>query len=177
MKNLINVLVSVVVLSGAIQSIASEVYKPNSQMLSAELTQFQIDPQLVWKVRTGSVVVDLAKKEVNVTLYREFYCPPGKFCAMVMPTPVMLRLPLVSKSSGVCGTVVYTAREDKRMVDGGLQILKIEDNKNFGKYCQSLIAVPATRVTYTTDYSGRGKAVKTQSVFLGKELQQIPVVF
>ncbi|MDZ4661924.1 MAG: hypothetical protein SGJ18_09950 [Pseudomonadota bacterium] len=144
------------------------------QALSANLTKWNLDQQLSYAndIESASVSVDLITKKINLTLNKKFYCPPEVYCAQSMPAPIIISLPLVTIQSGICGTTVYIAEENKLPVDGIRQMLKVHDNREFSSHCLAIQSFPETAVVYETERYGRmnRQIFKTHSTLAGEAL-------
>ncbi|UQA57249.1 hypothetical protein [Polyangium aurulentum] len=92
--------------------------------LLAELTRFDIDPQLEYlqDVDAGTIVVDPSAREIVLTLRH-----PARSTQPLEPE--VIRLPLVSTTQGTCNTT-YVARRDGRIYDGPLETLTVIDYYN-----------------------------------------------
>jgi hypothetical protein len=152
----------------------AEMPKCMHETYSAQLKPVFVDRQLGWG-KTGSIYVteDRTDRTLSLTVERRFYCPPGRFCAMVMPAPITIELPIIAEEHDGCGTRVITAFVDRRPVDGDFEQIVLKDHTS--DRCMYLRAVPATEVLYETESSGMGPMVKTQSSFAGEALHQNPV--
>ena len=140
----------------------------------AELTRFDIDEQLPYakQVSSAKVEVNYAKGYVELTLYRRFHCPAGAMCAQVMPAPLFFKLPIAGVRKTDCGSREILAKQDRRMVDGALQVIELRDNT--GNHCPTFVALPSTEVLYKTQSSGMGgHVVETRSTFTGEPLRPV----
>lgn len=153
-------------------SVPAMARSPMPPVWNAELTRFELDEQLSqrFKVVTGSIEVDYAKREMTLVLIREMNCRPGEPCLAVMPSPFIVRLPITSVAYDRCGSKIINAMLDQRPVDGGFGALSIRDNTS--TRCRFFVARPATEVVYRTESSGMGGvAVSTRSTFSGEALR------
>jgi len=119
---------------------------------SADFTRLNLQPGGYLqqnRVTSGQIIVDTENKALTIVAQPAFYCPPGKFCAQVMPPALLLSVPLKSISTGPCGETIYSGSQDERPVDGLFQSIVVIDNKNL--FCQTLVAVPPTTVTYRAE--------------------------
>ncbi|OQW55117.1 MAG: hypothetical protein A4S09_16965 [Proteobacteria bacterium SG_bin7] len=141
--------------------------------LNAQLKKMHIDPNSYLakeRFRAGSIVVDQFTKTITLQLDRKWYCPPGALCSMVMPAPIIIKLPLVSVTNGACNSLIFEARRDQRPVDGNLTVLSVVDNSRFN--CPSLHPVEPTEVHLETVSAGMdGHVVKTHSSFTAEKLR------
>ncbi|MGE4130879.1 MAG: hypothetical protein AB7F86_04540 [Bdellovibrionales bacterium] len=96
----------------------------------------------------GDVSINLVEKSIKLTLQPAMKCPAGALCAMVMPAPIEVELPLVKAEVGSCHELVYTARKNLMPVDGPLNEIIVIDNST--NYCE--VILPAmTEVQYTVE--------------------------
>jgi len=95
------------------------------EVLQAELTRFDIDPQLEYlqDVDAGVITIDRQAREI-VLILEHAAQPEGD----PLP-PEEIRLPLTAVQRGACATT-YTAELDMRPVDGPLQALRVVDYQN-----------------------------------------------
>lgn len=140
----------------------------------AELNKFNIDSKLHWgsQVQSGFVELDLAKREATLYLFVMHRCPPGRYCAQFMPAPFIAKLPIVTQKQTDCGTQIFTAKTDRRPVDGTAEFLEVTDNT--ANHCPTFNMLEATEATYRT-WSARNNS-DTWSRFSGNRLQSIPPV-
>jgi hypothetical protein len=99
-------------------------------------------------------VVNVSRSKITLNLPRAYHCPPGRMCAMVMPAPLNIDLPLVSAEQGSCGERIYVAQRDSRPVDGALQTITVTDHSR--STCE-LVLNANTTVAYDVE-SLRGDA-------------------
>lgn len=101
-----------------------------------------------YDIQGGEIALDYIKSEVTLTLFPSFRChaPEGAMCAQVMPAPVIVTLPLISREVDSCGSVHYLAKKDQRPVDGINQ--EIEVINNSGNRCLTFVALPPTDVKF-----------------------------
>jgi len=119
------------------------------------------------RVTSGKIEVNTKSRTITLTVQPEFYCPPGKFCAEVMPAPIEITVPLRSVETGGCGEKVFSGSKDLRPVDGGLsQLIVVSNTHNFCKY---LVAIPATTVNY--HYEGGMMPIVEDDQFIGTSLK------
>lgn len=143
-------------------------------LLRSEIVRFEIDRKIPWAgdVTSGNVTVDKARRKVTLVLDRKFHCPMGRYCAMVMPAPIFVEVPLVSVQRDRCGSVVYTAVEDRRSQQGGMSLITLSDNT--GNRCPSLRMRADTEIVYETESASYGtRPVLTRSSFDGARLEKI----
>src|SRR5262245_20244071 len=69
------------------------------QLLTANIQSAQMDPRREGfnEISNGTVQIDVRfRRNLTLTLNPAFHCPRGRFCAAVMPAPIVFSLPLVS---------------------------------------------------------------------------------
>ncbi len=134
---------------------------------SARITSMDLDPQAFPSevYTSGYINLDTRSRIANLFIYRKATCKPGKVCPMGSPSRT-IELKITSRKTNQCNAVVYTAMEDKRIVDGIQQILTITENKNYS--CQP--RVPAVSITYETNgrYMDTGNTFHTFSTFMAE---------
>lgn len=88
----------------------------------------------------------------------------------MMPAPLVIELPLVSKHRDECGTVIYMAVQDQRPVDGDFQELIVRDTTK--NQCLHTPEMQDTEVEYNTESSGfGGNVMSTHSTLSGSTLR------
>lgn len=102
--------------------------------------------------QSGSVILNYDEKTVTLVLNRKFQCPAGAMCAMVMPAPKIVQLPIVSVESGRCGATQVSAQRDLRAQDGILEQINVIDNTTM--VCRILLPYQGT-ATYVTSHVDR----------------------
>lgn len=166
-------LVTIATLSVIITS-SAEARSLELPLLTAKLTQFNVDPKLYYgsdKIESGHVVISKVNKTITLQLNRSYYCP-YEVCPAVMPTPIVIQLPIKSLSTSRCGQVMYIASEDKRPVDGQLQTLTVVDNSNIHPRCATVPEIQPTEIQYETEgYSRMERFIKTHSTFAAEQLK------
>ena len=115
----------------------------------AQLAKAHFDQEF----KTGSLTIDHEKNTVTLILNREFHCEPGMMCAMVMPAPKIVELPIASIEQGNCGATLIRAQTDGRTRAGIFEQLNVIDNTSM--YCRILLPYEGT-ATYTTSSLGDG---------------------
>lgn len=118
----------------------------------ASLTTIRLDKQLdselggVADVKSGYVVVNTTKNEVTLTLIRQMNCPEGRFCAAVMPTPIIITLPITQKFQGPCNSKVIVATDEVSdpMMPDNVRTITVHDNRKFT--CPTFDIVAPTEV-------------------------------
>lgn len=139
---------------------------------SAVLTSFHMDaqsPLAQRRILGGSITINFASQEATLILNPAFYCPPNAMCAMVMPRPIEVTLPLKAAYNDRCGTQTYEAHINHLPVDGNLKSLTIKDNTN--NRCPHFVALPATEVIFREAGGGRGNFYDYTHTMSGHELQ------
>src|SRR4051812_1281127 len=122
------ILLSAVVLSSGVFAIAPQAQAAG--IYEAPLTQFLLDPALNAgaKVGPGKVTVDTDRGLVQIEIEQDFYCPPGLYCAQMMPMPITFEATLAKKRTEACNVVVFEAINDKTPVDGAKEVIQVRDN-------------------------------------------------
>jgi len=142
------------------------------QHLQARLTNFHMDaqsPLAQRRIANGFVQIDFNRQEATLILNPAFYCPPSAMCAMVMPRPIEVTVPLKAVYTDRCGTTTYEAEINRLPVDGNLASLVIEDNTQ--NRCPHFVALPATQVTYREAGGGRGNYFDYTHTMTGNKLR------
>ena len=113
--------------------LASASQLPNTR--TAKLETFDIDSSLTYlhNVIGGEVQLTRAPglQEIKLTLLRKSNCPVGAMCIALVPAPVFVTLPIVGVTHDSEGNVVYTAKSDRRPMDGNLDIITLVDHGTF----------------------------------------------
>ncbi len=112
-----------------------------------------INPAHVAHPGASSFEINYTKNTVKMMIVRKWYCPPNAACAMVMPAPLIVELPIVSIKEEGCGIKQVVALVDKRPVDGNLTQIKIQDISR--TTCAFFRAIDS-KATYTTKAHNRG---------------------
>lgn len=123
-----------------------------------------IHPDHVARPGQTTFEINETTNTVKMQINREWYCPPNAVCAMVMPAPLIVELPVVAVKEKGCGIREFTALEDKRPVDGALRLIKIEDDSQ--SKC-AYVRAPELKALYLTKFYPRmeGKEVTIKSTF------------
>ena len=100
-------------------------------------------------------------------------CPVGTICALLMPAPTIITLPLISSFVGHCGSEIYHALVDETPVDGLKEEITVTDNTN--NTCPTFNILPETEVQYNATNPWVGKT--TYSRFNGTALKLLPTIF
>jgi hypothetical protein len=162
----------------AVHAFADESVRSSPRRLNAAITRVvHIDEHLshIQRVNGGQITLDLTARQATLTLYQPYFCPVDAICIAMMPAPVKIDLPLISKRRDSCGIVVYTALRDARPVDGILEVLEISDNTR--NTCPTFVQLAPTDVSYRTAFVSRMNGVegKTHSQFEADKLSLLPV--
>lgn len=127
----------------------------------------------------GSIEVNYEKQNLKLFAQTRFHCPPGRYCAAVMPAPLQIELPIQSVKTDVCNVKQIVASEDRRPVDGDLQQVTLTD----ASLSTCLGAQPrgtdsVIQATYLTNYYDRigGKSVTSESTILLKKVSPVAAV-
>jgi hypothetical protein len=120
----------------------------------SSLNNFQMDGSstMLKNVRAGylqMLLTDKGTPTMALTMYRPFFCPPGKMCAMVMPLPLTVQVPVLDIQTNQCGITTYSGLADMPDHSGAVQKLTVTDNTS--NTCPTLVALPETEVTYEVD--------------------------
>src|SRR5687768_6066290 len=114
---------SVVFIAAALISVCAQ-----AQVVETSIKSGKFHPEHVRKAQGGRIEINYNKKTVKLVVNRGWSCPEGRMCAMVMPGPFEVELPIVNvKVSEVCNIRTVTAAVDKRPVDGILEKIVVED--------------------------------------------------
>ena len=173
MKKLVIIaFISIFGLSAAAFAVEPEHLTPAPVFIGETDLQIQyLDPKLglgdADDMTGAHIVIDHMEQTATLTLYRAWSCPEGVMCPMVMPAPVIIELPLENAVLDRCNTVIYSALDDQRPVDGNMRQLVIRDNTR--NQCPHFAALPATEVTYKT--LGGWVPEETHSIFTGPALR------
>lgn len=159
--------------SAEARSLHPDTFKKTSQLIEFDL------PKNMHELLPSVLTIDSVKKTATLILNPRPFCPPGHFCAAVMPQPIVYTLPIVDSKQDNCRVTRYVARKDQRPVDGSLEQLLIIDRTN--SICESMadvshLKVEVRHITVTSGMNGRvvrrdaryfglgfGSAVPTQS--------------
>ncbi len=113
-------------------------------------------------VQSGEIQADYGQKTVKMTLHPAMTaCPQGMLCAQVMPSPVVVELPIVSIKVDTCGILEVTALKDRRPLDGSLQQIKFYDATNVK--CMFFVAY-VQKATYETRFYSHVDGAEIRSV-------------
>ncbi len=172
MKKLIPILMFVAALAGLKAAYADSLAP---KVVEAEIMRVEMDPSFPGgeSIIGGFVRVNYEARTVRLTLERKFHCPPGRLCAMVMPHPVVIELPITDIRADRCGGTYVTAMEDKRPVDGAFQEIRVSDRS--ARVCGPTRGFD-THVMYTVETSGMGgQAGKAISEFDAMRLEPVSI--
>jgi hypothetical protein len=76
----------------------------------------------------ADLMIDKEERLVRIVIQQPLSCPVGAMCAMVMPEPVVIELPITYMGVPFCGGRVIVAEENKLPADGMLKRIEILDN-------------------------------------------------
>ncbi len=76
------------------------------------------------KIASGILAINKEDRQIILTLQPAWQCPPGAMCAMVMPQPIVLALPIVYEGGGFAGGRIVVGEANDITVDG--TIVRIE---------------------------------------------------
>ncbi len=153
-----------------------------SRTYEAQLTNINMDQKLFPKlgpleVTDGTINLDYSRKVARLTLYRQFFCPDGLVCALSMPAPIVIELPILSQSTDRCGNKVVYASDGMSilpvMLDSQRTLTIVDHRKN---RCPTFDILPETSVqleySYTV-YEPMVYRVDTYSTMSGKGLLRV----
>ncbi len=171
-SGVVGILMSGVVILLSPGAHASEFGSASAGVRAARFTQMDVDARLQQEleIEGASVLVDGVSNTVHLTLERGFVCR-SEVCAQVMPEPVVLSLPIVSRKKDDCGRIITRAGQGgvSRSL-GQPEILLIESESS---NCGAQNAAAPTELWLETHFSG-GEAAKSRSRFEGPALEGIP---
>jgi hypothetical protein len=109
-------------------------YQPVAQPEFYNLKSVRVDPMSqvlpTGKIANGALQIDKENREITISLQPSWQCPAGALCAMVMPEPVTLQLPITYEGGGIAGGRVIVAEVNHLMVDGALVRIQVLDNNS-----------------------------------------------
>jgi len=138
------------------------------------ITQAQLaEAHFEQEFNSGDLTVNYDEKKVTLVLNPKFECTSGRVCAMVMPNPKIIVLPIVSIDSGNCGATLISAQKDQRNRDGVLEQINITDNTTM--FCRILLPYEGTAsyMTSSVDRSTGETLTQTSKMILGGRHTQI----
>lgn len=148
MKNLTKKMtLTAAVMMTLVAGIAAEARLTN-QSVSARLTKMEIQPNSSlsqYRINSGNVVLNFTTQEINLVLNRSFYCPQGKMCAQVMPSPLQFHVKNMEITVGHCQETIMTGLIDRLPVDGTRTEIQVVDNTT--NKCMTYLPLPETEVT------------------------------
>ncbi len=157
-------LVTILLLNQSVFAVSQE----TSQKLFASLTAFNVGHESIQGTNVGEVLIDLQKKQIALNLIVTPSCGAGMVCAMILPEPTVIEVPLVSVTNDGCG-VKYTAELDKTPVDGLAEKIEVVD------YSTSVCLFVRPMDTWIT-YESYNPWTQTQEVstFEAQALRMLP---
>jgi hypothetical protein len=133
-------------------------------VITTTIKSLDLDPSDTYfeNVIGGNVKIDYNEKNIQLSLYKKFYCPPHQLCAMMMPAPILIELPILEIKRGTCNETITVAQKDDRPVDGIFQSIKIT---NFQTATCRFFVAPQNTLEITKSFYDRihGNEVKTHS--------------
>jgi hypothetical protein len=81
-------------------------------------------------IASGVLQIDKENREVTISLQPAWQCPAGALCAMVMPQPMVLTLPITYEGGGFAGGRIIVAEVNQLPVDGAMIRIQILDNNS-----------------------------------------------
>jgi hypothetical protein len=110
-------------------------------------------PNHVQNPQGGTLTVDYTKLTVKLEIRRGMPpCPAGMACIQMIPSPLIVELPLTSIEEDSCGIHHVTAQRDARPVDGALEKIQFEDIS--GMTCRTFAPV-IPKASYLTQFISR----------------------
>lgn len=150
MKKLMLVLLSVIA-TGFVSAQAEA--RSIKAFVDANLDQFNVQPESYLsrkEISSARILVNLyGERVITLTVNFKNSCPPGRFCAAVMPQPLEVTVPLQKTETGGCGETIYSGAIDQHPVDGIRQALTVVDNSR--NTCKYYLAIPMTEVVYEAE--------------------------
>ena len=120
------------------------------------------------QITDGLLTIDHYRDTAKIMLFPAMpTCPPGLFCTLAMPAPIVIEFSDLEVEQGPCGEFVFTSVIDDSARDGLVETLEIVDN-TYNK-CMHINIVDQFEVTYTT-YAPRSRVI-TEAKFKGPKEQ------
>ena len=107
-------------------------------VLEFKIAQAQYSSEHVQNAGEATLKLDYNQKQVSLKIERRFFCPEGRACAMVMPVPLIVELPIVSVKADNCGILTVVAKKDSRPADGSLEVITVTDPSRMT--CKTFVA-------------------------------------
>ena len=104
------------------------------------------------QVASVNVIINEIDNEVSLVSLPRFSCPADRVCAMVMPAPIVLTLPIRHVGVPFCGGRIITAERNQIPVDGDRVEIQILDNRE--RICDDI--QPKLQVTVTEERPWNG---------------------
>lgn len=102
-----------------------------------------------YQVTDGLLTIDHYQDSAKLMLFPAMpTCPPGLYCTLAMPAPVIIEFDNLEVEEGACGEFIFTAVIDESPSDGFIETLEIVDN-TYNK-CMHIHVLDQFEVTYTT---------------------------
>mgnify|MGYP001556229278 CR=1 FL=1 len=79
-------------------------------------------------IANGALAIDKENREITVSLQPAWSCPADQMCAMVMPQPMTLQLPITYEGGGVAGGRVVVGEATQITAEGIMVRIQILDN-------------------------------------------------
>jgi hypothetical protein len=108
-------------------------------------------------ITSGQIEINYVAGTVTLKLQPAFHCPAGMMCAMVMPAPIEISVPLTSRFVDRCGSEHYQGEEDLMPADGLKQVIRVTDHTR--NTCPTFVVLPATSVSLQQEGYARMEAV------------------
>lgn len=119
--------------------------------LSAQLGQMQLDNghQYLARATHADIRLNFFEQTARLRVFIPQYCPPHRACPAVVPAPLELHAPIVSRyTEQNCKSVYYIA--EVRPFNPNAEIQRITVIDNTKNRCPHTIALPETEVQYET---------------------------
>lgn len=81
-------------------------------------------------IANGVLQIDKENRTITISLQPAWQCPAGALCAMVMPEPMVLTLPITYEGGGFAGGRILVAEMNNLPVDGASIRIQVLDNNS-----------------------------------------------
>ena len=136
-------------------SYTNKITMPAANVYSSMIEKMELDKDVYFYnkyIHEGQIRVNDATSTVTLELIQPRpRCPKETpFCVLpaVMPMPITIELPIISRQADGCGSEIIEAELDRRPVDGLLERIVVVDNTL--NRCMHLIPLPAVEAEYST---------------------------
>lgn len=158
MKTLITMLALCVSIASFATSIVIE---ENAILVELDLDENFAKNRGLENATIAMVTVDYKNYEVTLTIEKPFSCPDGEFCAMVMPEPEVITLPIISRSIDGCNFIDIVAEIDDIKSDGIKETIEVTDYSR--GYCEIPVYSMIT-VVHTEAWIDRSTSEYVQNI-------------